>query len=176
MSYNLENFQERGSSDMRLLKKSLLVIAVFLMGFLSGLYTLPIISAPASPSMLELATATQTSKYKGQFVSSLKDSDLLHFADGNVSVSKQNVTFIGTIAPGPDYRLYLAKQFIETESDFKAHKASMKNIGNIKTFDSFIVKVPEHVNIEDFNTLIIWCESFEQFISAAQYKVSRTTL
>ena len=155
---------------MKIVKLTLLIIVTFFVGFLSGLYALPIISAPASPSMLELATATQHVKHKGQFVSSLKDSDLLHFAKGDVSISTDTIAFQGTIAPGPDYKLYLAKQFVETEADFMRLKSEIISIADIKTFDSFIITVPKHIDIEAFNTVIIWCESFSQFISAAQYQ------
>ncbi|MBQ4850891.1 DM13 domain-containing protein [Pseudoalteromonas sp. MMG012] len=155
---------------MRIFKLSICIILTFVLGFISGIYALPIISAPNSPSMLELATATQHTKYKGQFVTTLKDSDLLHFAKGDVSVSNDNIAFKGNIAPGPDYQLYLAKRFIETEADFHTFKGSMALLGDIKTFDSFIVPIPDAINIEEFNTVIIWCESFEQFISAAQYQ------
>ncbi|KAF7764382.1 hypothetical protein PCIT_b0369 [Pseudoalteromonas citrea] len=156
---------------MKIVKLTLLIVVTFLVGFLSGLYALPIISAPASPSMLELATAKQNVKYKGQFVSSLKDSDLLHFAKGDVNISTNTISFQGTIAPGPDYKLYLAKQFVETETDFMRLKSEMISIADIKTFDAFIAKVPNNIDIEEFNTVIIWCESFSQFISAAQYKI-----
>jgi hypothetical protein len=157
---------------MKMVKLILLITVTFLTGFFSGLYALPIISAPASPSMLELATATQNVKHTGQFISSLKDSDLLHFAKGDVSISPNTIAFKGTIAPGPDYKLYLAKEFVETEADFRRLKPDMISIADIKTFDSFIVNVPQNIDVDNFNTVIIWCESFSQFISAAQYRTT----
>ncbi|TMP18969.1 DM13 domain-containing protein, partial [Pseudoalteromonas ruthenica] len=80
-----------------------------------------------------------------------------------VSISTDTITFQGTIAPGPDYKLYLSKQFVETEADFMRLKPEMISIADITTFDSFIVTVPKHVDIGAFNTVIIWCESFSQF-------------
>jgi hypothetical protein len=35
---------------------------------------------------------------------------------------------------------------------------------------NFVVPVPESLNPTRFNTVVIWCESFGQFITAAQYR------
>lgn len=45
----------------------------------------------------------------------------------------------------------------------------MTRVASVNTFDGFIIKVPADINIARFNTVIVWCESFEQFITAAQY-------
>ncbi len=57
-----------------------------------------------------------------------------------------------------------------SESAFKANKANLVQVGDIPTFTNFIVEVDSSVNINDYTTVIVWCESFEQFITAAQYK------
>ena len=46
----------------------------------------------------------------------------------------------------------------------------MALVGDVKTFENFIVDVPRSVEVEAFNTVIIWCEAFNQFITAAQYR------
>lgn len=46
----------------------------------------------------------------------------------------------------------------------------MVRVGDVKTFKNFLVDVPEAVDVEGYNTVIIWCESFSQFITAAKYK------
>jgi hypothetical protein len=40
----------------------------------------------------------------------------------------------------------------------------------VKTFKNFLVPMPEAVNPSDYNTVIVWCETFNQFITAAQYR------
>ena len=77
---------------------------------------------------------------------------------------------LGRIAPGPDYRLYLAPRFVETESDFLALKNRALEVGTVKTFENFIVPLPDSVDVSAFNTVVIWCESFSQFITAAEYR------
>jgi hypothetical protein len=43
----------------------------------------------------------------------------------------------------------------------------------VKTFNGFIVEVPAGIDVRDYNTVVIWCEAFDQFISAAEYQPSR---
>lgn len=143
---------------------------LFLLGFITGVYLLPIMIAPASHSMLEIATASQQAKYTVSIPNNLKDSDFLHSGKGEFYISNSNIVFKGSLTPGPDYQLYLSKHFVESESQFKKLKASMINIGEVKRFDGFIKPIPDMINIEEYTTLIVWCEAFEEFITAAQYK------
>jgi hypothetical protein len=59
---------------------------------------------------------------------------------------------------------------VETEADFARIKPKMARVGDIKTFENFIVSVPASVDPAMFNTVIVWCESFSQFITAAKYR------
>ena len=139
-------------------------------GFALGIYALPILTAPAAPSAAEVAAQTGQATYTGQFRRDLKDSDLLHWGEGTVSVGRQSIAFAGKLAPGPDYKLYLSPEFVETEADFKRLKERMVRVGDVKTFENFIVSVPESVDPARYNTVIVWCESFAQFITAASYR------
>ena len=57
-----------------------------------------------------------------------------------------------------------------TEADFKRLKPQMQRVGDVKTFSNFIVPVPQGVDLAKFNTVIVWCETFSEFITAAQYQ------
>ena len=98
-----------------LLGSHLLAIAI---GFALGVYFLPILTAPAAPSAAEVAAQTSQAAFTGQFRRDLKDSDALHWGEGTVSVSRSAIGLLGKIAPGPDYKLYLSPEFVETEADF----------------------------------------------------------
>ena len=139
-------------------------------GFALGVYTLPILIAPAAPSAAEVAAQMDKAAFKGQFRRDLKDSDALHWGEGTVSVSRTGIALAGELAPGPDYKLYLSPEFVETEADFKRLRASMVRIGDVKTFKNFLVPVPETVDPVRYNTVIVWCETFSQFITAAKYR------
>jgi electron transfer DM13 len=139
-------------------------------GFGLGVYFLPILTAPAAPSVGEVSAAAGQAAFKGEFRRDLKDSDLLHWGEGTVSVSRSAVALMGRVAPGPDYKLYLSPEFVETEADFKRLKPRMARVGEVKTFENFIVPLPAGVDPAAYNTVIVWCESFSQFISAAKYR------
>jgi hypothetical protein len=156
-----------------MLKAAILVathVAAAAIGFAAGIYVLPILTAPKSPSAAEAATQARAASYSGQFRRDLKDSDAFHWGEGTVSVGRDHIVLAGKLAPGPDYKLYLSPQFVETEVDFLRLKPSMVRVGDVKTFDNFIVAVPPSVDVSSYNTVIVWCESFGQFITAAKYR------
>lgn len=139
-------------------------------GFALGVYFLPILTAPAAPSASDVSAAAGKAAFRGEFRRNLKDSDLLHWGEGIVSVSKSAIALMGKVSPGPDYKLYLSPEFLETEADFNRLKPKMARVGDVKTFENFIVPVPAGIDPAAYNTVIVWCESFGQFISAARYR------
>ena len=139
-------------------------------GFALGIYALPILTAPPAPSAGEVGAAAGRAQFRGEFRRDLKDSDLLHWGEGTVSVSGAAIALMGRIAPGPDYKLYLSPEFVETEADFLRLKARMARVGDVKTFENFIVPVPAGIDPQAYTTVIVWCESFGQFITAARYR------
>ncbi len=139
-------------------------------GFAAGIYTLPILTAPPAPSEAEVKSTQSQAKYTAEFRKDLKDSDALHWGEGTVSVGSSSISLMGKIAPGPDYKLYLSPTFVETESEFNRLKDTMVQVGDVKTFENFIVQIPPTVDPEGYTSVIVWCESFGEFITSAQYK------
>ncbi|PCK30146.1 DM13 domain-containing protein [Pseudoalteromonas piscicida] len=152
---------------LRTLFTLLLLIVVFITGFVAGVYTLPILTQPPAASHAEIQAVSKAATHRGQFVKALKDSDALHYANGEIYFSDKHIAFVGEIAPGPDYRLYLAKTFIESEADFKAQKHTMVEVARINQFSQFVLPRYLQTDLTKFHSAIIWCEHFEQFISAA---------
>ena len=144
--------------------------AVAVLGFGAGIYVLPILIAPPAPSTDEVRAMSSQAMYTGQFQRDLKDSDALHWGEGTVSVGSEFITLMGKLAPGPDYKLYLSPEFVETEADFNRLKPSMVRVGDVKTFENFVVRVPPGIEPSNFNAVIVWCESFDQFITSAKYR------
>ena len=145
------------------------LVAVAL-GFALGIYFLPILIAPPAPAAAEVSSHAAQAAYKGRFRRDLKDSDAFHWGEGEVSIRRDSIALMGELAPGPDYKLYLSPQFVETEADFHRLKASMVRVGDVKTFRNFLVPVPESIDPERYSAVIIWCETFGQFITAAKYR------
>jgi hypothetical protein len=156
------------------MKRLLLVashLAALAVGFALGVYALPILIDPAQPSAGDVQAHAATSPaFAGTFRRNLKGSDFLHWGEGKVTVGSRSIALAGEIAPGPDYKLYLSPSFVETEADFQRLKGQMIRVGDVKTFKNFIVPVPPGIDVNRYNTVIVWCETFSQFITAAQYR------
>lgn len=83
--------------------------------------------------------------FLGSFTKDLKDSDAFHWGEGKVFIGNESITLMGNLAPGPDYRLYLSPEFVETEERFVQLKSSMVQVGSVVTFENFVVDVPEGI-------------------------------
>ncbi len=140
------------------------------LGFALGVYVLPILVAPAAPTSAEVRAQAGSARWTGTFRRDLKDSDALHWGEGTVSVGPNAIGLAGRLAPGPDYKLYLSPEFVETEADFLRLKAQMARVGDVKTFENFLVPLPGPVDPARYTTVVVWCESFKQFITAAKYR------
>ena len=156
------------------MKKFLLLIishvAVGAIGFAGGIYMLPILIAPPAPAEAEVLEIASQAQFTSEFRRDLAGSDALHWGEGIVSVSRSAVSLMGKLAPGPDYKLYLSPEFVETEADFNRLKSEMVRVGDVRTFENFLVPVPESIDPAAYKAVVVWCESFGQFITAAEYQ------
>jgi hypothetical protein len=139
-------------------------------GFALGIYLLPILTAAESPDIEVIQSVAGAAEFTGEFRRDLEDSDLFHWGEGTLYVGSDSIAFEGRLAPGPDYRLYLSPSFVETEDDFEALKSEMVQVGLVNTFENFMLQIPASIDPADYRAAIVWCESFGQFISAAEYR------
>jgi hypothetical protein len=144
--------------------------AVLLIGFGLGVYFLPILTAPPAPAQQVVQAAAAGARYHAAFRRDLPGSDPLHWGEGKVSVGPEAVTFSGRMAPGPAYRLYLVPEYVDTHAAFVQAKSRSLAVGDIKTFEGFIVPLVPGTRIDDYTTVVVWCEAFSQFITAARYR------
>ena len=145
-------------------------VVVAVIGFAIGIYTLPILTAPDAPTEAQVRAVAGGAEFTAEFRRDLEDSDALHWGEGDLFIGEESIALQGRLAPGPDYRLYLSPQFVETEADFEALKSSMVEVGPVRTFENFTVAVPESIDTSQYSAVIVWCESFGEFITAAQYR------
>ncbi len=164
------------TKDVRSMKLRTIILRLIthlsagVLGFALGIYMLPILIAPTSPTESEVTRLSSDAQYSAIFKKELKDSDSFHWGEGLVSIGRDYITLTGRLAPGPDYKLYLSKEFVETESDFNRLKDSMVRVGDVKTFENFVVEIPEDIDVSSYTSIIIWCEAFGEFITAARYQ------
>lgn len=158
---------------MKMIRYGILAIShvlTLIIGIGLGIYMLPILIAPQAPSEAEIAKVSQSQAFTAAFSRERQDSDALHWGEGQVVLSQQAIGFMGELAPGPDYKLYLSPQFVETEADFNALKSQMIRVGDVKTFENFLLPLPPEIDLNQYNSVIIWCETFGQFITSGQYR------
>lgn len=145
-------------------------LAMLAVGFALGVYLLPILTAPESPDTAELSAMAQGAAFSGEFTRDLQDSDFLHWGEGTISLSDTQIVHQGRLAPGPDYKLYLVPEFVETEARFEEIKATALRVGDVKTFNGFALELPAGTDLAAYTTVLIWCEAFGEFITAARYR------
>lgn len=139
-------------------------------GFAAGIYLLPILTAPPAASGEVVAAAAASASYRGEFRRDLAGSDFLHWGEGAVSVGPDVIALHGRVAPGPDYRLYLSPAFVEDEASFQALHDRMLQVGAVRSFENFIVELPPGTDLAAYDTVVVWCEAFGEFITAARYR------
>jgi len=156
------------------MKRSLFLLfshaAVGAAGFVLGIYLLPILTAPASPDQAVLEDMAESAQFTATFTKDLRGSDFLHWGEGTVSITQTHVVHEGSLAPGPDYMLYLVSDFVEHEDEFLPIKADALQIGDINTFGGFVVPLPDGVDLTEYTTVLVWCEAFSEFITAATFR------
>jgi len=150
-------------------------MAGLVIGFGLGVYFLPILTAEKGLSETELAELTstaqaQTQPRQGIFVRDIEGSDRFYWGDGTIYVSDARIWLDGSIAPGPDYRLYLTKGQYTTKDSFLAAKSDALQIAPIKAYKNFSIDVPDGLDISDYDAVIIWCEAFSAFITSASLR------
>lgn len=145
-------------------------LALFGVGFGVGIYVLPILTAEKNSSADEIKEVKNNARYTGAFFKKQKGSNAVHWVDGKLYVSDQEIAFEGSIAPGPDYKIYLTKTQADDRNSFLKIKEESLYIGDLKNYGNFKKNLPNGVNIDEYTTVQIWCEKFEQFIGSAQYR------
>lgn len=142
--------------------------AGLVIGFGLGVYFLPILTAEKGLDSAAVAALENSAERSGIFRRDLTDSDAFHWGEGQIMVNATTVWLDGAVAPGPDYRLYLTPEFVETEADFLKIKAQSVQVGSVKAFENFSLPMPATIDQAAYPALLIWCEAFGEFITAAR--------
>ena len=139
-----------------------------IIGFGLGVYFLSILTAEEGFDEAALASLQTSIELSGTFQRGLPGSDAFHWGESTIMVSRDRIWLDGVITPGPDYRLYLTPAFADDEASFLAIKDRAVQIAEINAFTNFNVMVPAHVDVSAFPAVLIWCEAFGDFITAAE--------
>ena len=144
--------------------------AGLVVGFALGVYFLPILTAEEGLDSAALAQLEASAERSGTFTRDLPGSDAFHWGEGLCAPATSRIWLDGEIAPGPDYKLYLTPSLARDEAEFLAIKAQSVQIGEIKAFTNFSLEVPPGIEAGGYGAVLVWCEAFGEFITAAELR------
>lgn len=143
----------------------------FAAGFGAGVYTLPIIIASRGAADSPPPPAAAADDRRGVFVRDLPGSDPLHWGEGDLRIGGSKLVFEESVelAPGPDYRVYMTRRFVDDKPGFLAIKADSIEVGRLKTFQGPLTfDIPSEVDTDAYDNVLVWCEAFSMFITSAR--------
>ena len=143
-----------------------------IIGFAAGVYTLPILVDARNESQQQEPLPTfQPADPSGQFDRNHPGSDALHWGTGTVRISGNKLIFEDDVefSPGPDYRVYLSKRYVESKEEFLPIKAEAVEVAKLKTFSGPLsFDLPEELDIALYDNIVVWCEAFSMFITSSR--------
>lgn len=139
-------------------------------GVALGFFLFPYVFPP--PPAAEELRSVQTDKLaEGRFIHA-NPSDPIHYGSGGVSVYSDTVFLHEDfeVGPGPKYHVYLVpKASIRSSSDLSG--AMYVDLGQLRAFKgSQNYAIPAGLNLDDYPSVVIWCEQFSVLISPADLR------
>ena len=139
-----------------------------LIGFPLGVYFFPIIVADGPAGQAVLAAENAAAEREAVFVKDLPGSDAAHWGEGTLLLSGDRVTLMGRVSPGPDYRLYLTPEYVDTRQGFLGIKDRSVEVARVKGFKDFSYPIDPGIDQSQYDSVVIWCERFSAFITAGR--------
>jgi hypothetical protein len=137
-------------------------------GVAVGFFIFPYLFPP--PAASEQLSATERTKLvaSGMFIHA-NPSDPVHYGKGHVSIYERTVYLESDfeVGPGPAFHVYLVpKASIRSTSDVK--DLMFVDLGGLRAFKgSQRYAIPEGVDLQNYQSVIIWCQQFGVLISPA---------
>ena len=120
--------------------------AVLGIGFALGVYFLPILTAPKSANLSQIEQVVSNPVYKAEFKKGQRGNDFFHWGEGQLVITNNEIVLKGKVAPGPDYKIYLTKKFVEHEDEYLPIKQNALYVADLKVFENFIVPLDKKIN------------------------------
>lgn len=137
-------------------------------GVALGFFLFPYVFPPP-PAAETLAAGERTEVVaRGTFIHA-DPSDPIHYGEGEVTVYERTVFLEPSfkVGPGPKYHVYLVpKTSIRASGEVTG--TMFVDLGRLRSFEgSQRYPIPEGVNLQDYPSVVIWCEQFSVLISPA---------
>ena len=137
-------------------------------GVALGFFIFPYVFPPPTASE-QLADFERSKLVASAMFIHANPSDPVHHGKGRVSVYEHTVYLESDfeVGPGPAFHVYLVpKASIRSSSDLK--DVMFVDLGGLRAFKgSQRYVIPSGVNLNDYQSVIIWCERFGVLISPA---------
>ncbi|MDI9335875.1 MAG: DM13 domain-containing protein [Gammaproteobacteria bacterium] len=154
-----------------------ILLAILLIGFVSLHFSKPQLRTEKEEAVLTALQnpSTFTKMLSGEFDPKAIGSDDLHRGSGKVYwVEKDDSRYLVfdedfQVTRGPDYKVYLVPDHnIHHKELFKNIKNQATRLGNVSQFSGKqVFTIPETYHKPEKLGVVIWCETFKQFISYA---------
>lgn len=138
-------------------------------GFAGGLFTYPFLFAPAPVNESVGEALTRPARASGNFTQA-NPSDPIHWGTGSVSLydSALDLGADFEVGPGPKYHVYLVPQ-VSIDPDTRVEETMFVDLGRLKSFaGAQSYDIPVGLRLQDYPSVVIWCEQFNTLISTAQ--------
>lgn len=114
---------------------------------------------------------------RGQIDKNAKGQDLIHNSSGEWSLVKVgDQLFLQSgedfrSSPGPDYHIYISsKPAIKDNDEFSSQQIEVSRIKKPNGAAFYLLKTQ---NLEDINSMLIWCKQFKEYIGSADLRPAK---
>jgi hypothetical protein len=146
-----------------------------LAGFAAGIFYFPFLFPPPELNEQVPDRDRRLAAAAGMFVHA-DPSDPIHYGKGGVTLY-EDLLHLETdfeVGPGPKYHVYLVPETSITP-DTRVEEAMFVDLGRLKAFaGSQNYTIPVGLNLQDYGSVVIWCEHFNVLISPAELKFDGT--
>ncbi len=143
-------------------------------GFAGGIFVFPYLFPPPPVNEMVLDKDKRKVLARGDFIHA-NPADPVHYGQGRLTVydGLLHLEEDFEVGPGPKFHVYLVPE-AEVTPDTRVDKTMYVDLGRLKAFSgSQNYPIPDGVNVQDFQHVVIWCEQFNVLISPAKLALVR---
>ena len=133
-----------------------------------GIIAFPYIFPPPEVNEIIIDEAAKEVISTGIFIHA-NPSDPAHFGEGGVTIYRDLLHLEPDfkVGPGPKYHIYLVPKK-EITPDTEVENTMFVDLGRLKAFSgSQNYTIPKGVDLNQYNSVVVWCEQFNVLISPA---------
>ena len=145
-------------------------------GLAVGLFAYPLLQPPPQPEVVVEDDDPGPLRAMGAF-SQLDAQDRSHWGAGGVRLFEREIRLGDDfeVAPGPKYHLYLVP-IAGVDPDTRVEESMFVDLGPLSDFaGAQEYRVPTGLRLEDYPSLVVWCEQLNQLVSVARLDKTSTS-